>query len=255
METKYRRGIFLTFGVTFALIVAMIVVWKLKFYDDVTQKIGKSKTAYNAAKTTADTLDEEVQAAAISQENLALAQDQIAYFRQRFRSLRFDLTPTPGDGPRNRTWIGYMNEYFSSYGLAVREQIVSAANDSGVVLNTKLTVDPPPQVPENVVAPPSGFLKPVTGGVLSVDIVGDFDATLRFFERINRSPVLMTVGAVKMEGISPVIKTTFTITPYLVATGPSIELPAAPVTTDGAGEQAGAAGAASPATPNNTSSG
>ncbi|PQV64907.1 hypothetical protein B1R32_103174 [Abditibacterium utsteinense] len=226
METKYRRGIFLAFGVTFALIVAMIVVWKLKFYDDVTAQITTAQTAYDAAKTTGATLDRELKAAAISKENLVLANDQISYFRQRFRSLRFDLRPTPGDGPRNRTWLGYMNEYFSDYGLAMRRQLISAANESGVVLNTSLKVDAPPQVPENIIAPPSGFLKPVMGGVLTVDVTGTLPDILRFLERANRSPILMTVGAIKLEGASPLIKASFTLTPYLVATGPSIELPA-----------------------------
>lgn len=226
METKYRRGIFLSFGITFALIVAMIVVWKLKFYDAVTKKITTANAAYNTATEAGKKLKTELDAAAIAQENLVLAQEQLNYFRQRFRSLRFDLTATPGDGPRNRTWLGYMNEYFSNYGLAMRQQLVSAANDSGVVLTTSLKVDAPPQVPELVAAPASGFLKPVAGSALSVEVIGDLPAILRFLERINRSPILMTVGTIKLEGTSPLIKATFPITPYLVATGPSVVLPA-----------------------------
>ncbi len=226
METKYRRGIFLAFGVTFVLIVAMIVVWKLKFYDDATTKIDVAQKAYEAAKTTGATLDSQLKLAAISKENAALAKEEMAYFRQRFRSLQFNLTATPGDGPRNRTWLGYMNEYFSDYGLAMRRQLLAAADETGVVLNTSLKVDAPPQVPENVVAPPSGFLKPVSGGTLTVEVTGGLPEILRFLERVNRSPILMTVGAIKLEGASPLIRATFTITPYLVATGPSIQLPA-----------------------------
>jgi hypothetical protein len=227
METKYRRGIFLAFGITFALIVAMIVVWKLKFYDDVTQQLTTTQASYEAAKTTGATLDTELKAASIAKANLVLAQDELDYFRRRFRSLNFDLTATPGEGPRNRTWLGYMNEYFSDYGLEMRRQLVRAADETGVVLDTSLKVDAPPQVPENVVAPPSGFLKPVTGGSLTVTVAGDLGSILRFLERVNRSPILMTVGAIKLEGASPAIKATFTITPYLVGTGPSIQLPAA----------------------------
>ena len=226
METKYRRGIFLAFGITFALIVAMIVVWKLKFYDEVTQQISDAQTAYGAAKTTAATLDQELKDAAVAKENLSLAKDELQYFRQRFRSLNFDLTPSPGDGRRNRTWQGYMNEYFADYGLEVRRQLLRAADETGVILDTSLKVDAPPQVPENVVAPPSGFLKPVSGGSMTVTVGGDLGSILRFLERVNRSPVLMTVGAIKLEGASPAIRATFTITPYLVGTGPSIVLPA-----------------------------
>lgn len=242
METKYRRLIFIAFGSTFAIIVAMIVVWKLKFYDDVTTRITQAQSAYQTAKTTGATLDTELKAASIAKENLVLAQDQIGYFRQRFRSLRFDLRPTPGDGPRNRTWLGYMNEYFSGYGLAARQQLLNAADETGVVLNTTLKVDAPPQVPENVIAPPSGFLKPVSGGTLTADVTGDLPSILRFLERVNRSPILMTVGAIKLEGTSPVIKASFTITPYLVAIGPSIELPKVAVASP-------AEGSASPSDP------
>lgn len=225
METKLRRGIFLAFGITFVLIVAMIVVWKLKFYDDVTQQIGATQIAYKTATDTAATLDRELKDAAIAKENLVLAQDELDYFRRRFRSLSFDLTPSPGEGARNRTWLGYMNEYFSNYGLEVRRQLVRAADETGVVLASSLKIDAPPQVPENVVAPPSGFLKPVTGGFMSVTLTGDLGSILRFLERVNRSPILMTVGAIKLEGASPAITATFTITPYLVGTGPSIALP------------------------------
>lgn len=235
MEIKYRRGIYLAFGITFALIVAMIVVWKLKFYDEVTQQITTTSAAYETAKTTGATLDVEQKAAAIAKENLGLAQDNIDYFRRRFRSLRFDLQPSTGDAARNLTWRGYMNEYFADYGLELRRQLVRAADETGVVLNTSLKVDAPPQVPENVIAPPSGFLKPVTGGNLTVDVSGDTGSILRFLERVNRSPILMTVGAIKLEGASPDIKASFTITPYLVGTGPSIVLPAsAPVAAAGA---------------------
>lgn len=255
METKYRRGIFLAFGITFVLIVAMIVVWKLKFYDDVTQKVSVANSAYKTAAERSTSFNKELVAAAVAKENLVLAQDELDYFRQRFRSLRFDLTPTPGDGPRNRTWLGYMNEYFSSYGLAMRQQLVSAANESGVVLTTSLKVDAPPQVPELVAAPPSGFLKPVSGGSLAVEVIGDVPSILRFLDRVNRSPILMTVGAVKLEGTSPLIKATFPITPYLVATGPSAVLPAGTVatSTDGAAISAGAI-STSGASPSGTSS-
>lgn len=256
METKYRRGIFLAFGITFALIVAMIVVWKLKFYDDVTQQIATTQKSYDDAKATGATLDVELKAAAIAKENLVLAQDELSYFRRRFRSLNFDLTPTPAEGPRNRTWLGYMNEYFSDYGLEMRRQLVRAADETGVVLDTSLKVDAPPQVPENVIAPPSGFLKPVSGGNMTVTVAGDLDSILRFLERVNRSPILLTVGAIKLEGASPAIKATFTVTPYLVATGPAVVLPAgapaaAPVAADGTepGAGAGVAAPVAPATP------
>ncbi|HEX9996615.1 MAG TPA: hypothetical protein VGB45_05700 [Abditibacterium sp.] len=232
METKLKRGIYLTFGITFALIVAMIVVWKLKFYDEVTAQITKVNGEYTTQAATAATLDDNLKAEAIAKEQLVLSKEQLEYFRQRFRALRFDLV---NEGARNRTWIGYMNEYFADYGLEMRRQLVKAADETGVVLNTALKIDAPPQMPENVTPPPSGFLKPVTGGNITTDVTGSLPDILRFLERVNRSPILMTVGAIKLEGASPSIKATFTITPYLVASGPSIQLqaPASATPIDG----------------------
>ena len=224
METKLKRLIYVAFGITFVLIVAMIVVWKLKFYDDVTNKLDKivgKEGTYPAQVAIADKLDANLKAEAIAKEQLILSKEQLEYFRQRFRALPFNLV---NDGSRNRTWIGYMNEYFADYGLEMRRQLVSAADETGVVLNTALKVDAPPQMPENVTAPPSGFLKPVTGGIITVDVTGALPDILRFLERVNRSPILMTVGAIKLEGASPTIKATFTITPYLIASGPSVQL-------------------------------
>lgn len=225
MEDKLKRWIYATFGITFVLLVAIIVVWKLKFYDDVNAQLETTNKSYGDAQTKGATLDKELLAAAIARQKLDLAQDELGYFRTRFRSLNFDLTD---DGRRNATWVGYMNEYFADYGLALRRELVQSADATNVTLDTKLQVDTPPQIPEQVTAPNSGFLKPAVGGALTVTVIGDLPSILRFFERVNRSAILMTVGSVKLEGTSPFIKATFTVTPYLVASGPSIQLQAAP---------------------------
>lgn len=220
METKLRRGIYLTFGITFALIVAIIVVWKLKFYDDVTAKLEQNARDYTTASTTAKDLSNNLLAAAVAKDKAVLAKQQLNYFRNRFRSLNFDVTD---EGRRNRTWRGLMSEYFADFGLSVRRELIQAAQDSNVVLNSSLKVDYPAQMPENVAPPASGFLKPVTGGNMTVDVVGPLPNIIGFFERINQSSILMTVGAIKLEGPSPITKATFTITPYLLAKGPSVD--------------------------------
>lgn len=245
METKYKRAIFIALGVTFVLMVATIVVWKLKFYDDLNAQISTTSGEYTKAKEAGNGLPKQLQAQALAKEKLTLAQEQIGYLHKRFRSLSFDLT---SDGSVNRTWIGYMNEYFADYGLNLRRQLVQAADETGVVLNTSLKVDAPPQMPENVAAPPNGLLKPVTGSTLTVTVTGDLPSILRFLERINRSPILMTLGAIKLEvlpllptdepGRPDRIQASFTLTPYLVATGPSVVLKAP--TTDAAAPGANA---------------
>ena len=164
------------------------------------------------------------------------------YFRKRYRNLEFNLT---SEGATQATWIRLLNEHFADYGLELRRQLVQAADESGVVINTAAKIENPPQVPENVIPPPSGFAKPVTGGALSVTVTGSASAILRFFDRINKAEILMGVGNVKLEGTSPLISASFSLTPYLVASGDSANLPGA---ASAAAPVAGA-GLESPAAP------
>jgi hypothetical protein len=97
METTYRRGIFITFILTFVLLVAMIVIWKLKFYDDVNAQIATTQTALMQLST-GQKLEASLLAAAIAKEQQTLANEQLEYFRQRFRSLNFDFKT---EGNRN----------------------------------------------------------------------------------------------------------------------------------------------------------
>jgi hypothetical protein len=223
METKLRRGIISTFAVTFAIIVAMIVVWKLKFYDDVTSRRDAAQKDLEAQTTIAKDLSKNLLAEAVAKDRVDLANRQLSYFQARFRSLDFDLTD---EFTRNRTWVGYMQEYYADYGLQMRRQLVQAAEDTNVVLVTTLKVDAPPQLPEAVTPQNSGFMKPISGGSITVDVTGAFADIVQFLRRINRSAILMSIGNIKMEGASPLTKATFTITPYLVAKGKSIVLQA-----------------------------
>jgi hypothetical protein len=240
-ETKLKRWILGIYIGMVVLLIAMVLVWKLRFYDKVNTEIATTTTALETAKDKALGreqpkvlgLDEQLFEEAKANEKLALARSQVEYFRARFRHLNFDTT---SPGALDATWIRYMNEYFSDFGLEARRQLIAAADETGVVINTQIVVSAPPQNPEDLVSPPSGYLKPVTAGSIGVTVEGKLPDILRFFERVNKSAILMSVGNVKLEGVSPNIKATTTITPYLVAAGPSAQLaaPAAPPTTEGA---------------------
>ena len=84
----------------------------------------------------------------------------------------------------------------------------------------------PPQNPEDVVAPASGILKPPTEA-LSVTVTGTLDSLLQFFQIINRSEILMTIGTVATttpadaKTFPAPVTATFTITPYLLVSGGS----------------------------------
>ena len=206
----------------FVLIVAMVLVWKFKFYDPLVSELGTTAGEYDTEKAKAGKLAGALKGALLAQQRLELANGELDYFRTRYRSLPMDLTESPiiGQGPRNATWRRYLNEYASGFGLEARRQLLRAAYESGVQLDTNIKVAAPPQNPEEVVAPPSGFLKPETE-TLGASVTGTFGSILNFFQIINKSEILMVVGNVKMEGESPAIKATFSITPYLLVSGPS----------------------------------
>lgn len=255
-ETHLKRWIWGIGIAAFTLIVALVLVWKFKFYDQVTAELAATNTEFEGFKTEAGNLEANLRAAALEEQKLALAQAQLEYFRVRFRSVPFDLRPE-ASGARDATWIRLLNEYYLNFGVAAREQLIRAADETGVIINTTIKVQPPPQMPENVVSPPSGFLKPTTGagtpeggaapaqpgqagaapapdGALAVSATGTYPDLLRFFDRISRSPIILVVGNLKLEGTSPATKATFTLTPYMLSSGPSAQVKAPP----------GAAGAA-----------
>ena len=225
------------------LLVAMVLVWKLRSYDKVNADIAAAQGELETARTSAEGLGAALLAQAKAEHQLELAQSQVGYFRARFRNLPFDLN---SDGARNATWIRYMNEYYSEFGLAARSQLIAAADETGVLVNTTVKVEAPPQNPEDVVSPPSGYLKPIAGGTITLEVTGPLPNILRFFERINQAQILMLIGNVKLEGTAPTIKATTTVTPYLVTSGPSAQLAAPAAAPAGAPAEGGAPGEGTP---------
>ena len=244
-EKKLRIAWIGTLVGAFVLIVAMVLVWKFRFYDPLLSELDTTNTEFTKQDTQAKKLNGALKGALLAQQKLDLASGELDYFRTRYRSLPMDLTESPvvAQGPRNATWRRYLNEYASDFGLATRSQLVRAADESGVQISTNIKVQPPPQNPEDVVAPPSGLLKPETEA-LAVTVTGTFGSILQFFQIINKSEILMVIGNVKMEGTSPAIKATFTVTPYLLVSGKSAQVAAIPGIESA---QPGAATAAAPA--------
>ena len=248
-EKKLRLAWIGTLVGAFVLIVAMVLVWKFRFYDKVISDLNTSKTNYATQKANADKLGPTLKAALLSQQRLDLAQGELQYFRTRYRSLPFDLTQTAvsGQGPRNATFVRYLNEYSLGFGVAAVQQLKRAADESGVQITSSIKVDAPPQNPEDIANPPSGFLKPATAP-LDVSIKGTFGDILSFFQIINRSEILMVIGNAKMTGVSPAIEATFTITPYLLVSGPSAQVAAIPGIENAQPGEAPAAAAATATT-------
>ena len=211
------------------------------------EELTKTQAHYEARKALADGLKKALAAQRKSEDELGYAKDQMQFLtgtaqrRGRFRSLYFGEINGESDAnkaARLVTWHRWLNEYYSGFGLALSEELIRIANQAGVVLKTtsKIQVDAPPRNPEDVAPPSHGFMMPLSnsnGGALSVTITGDLSHILQFFDEINQSTILMVVGNIKLSGYSPLITSTFTLTPYLLATGPgaiSTEPAPAPVT-------------------------
>ncbi len=232
-DKKLRIAFIGTLVGAFVLIVAMVLVWKFRFYDPVLSELNTTNEKYDKQKTEADKLDVSLKSALLAQQRLDLAAGELDYFRRRFRSLPMDLTESPivGQGPRNATFVRLLEEYSSGFGLAAVSQLKRAADESGVVINSKIAVQVPPQNPEQVVAPASGILKPPTEA-LSVTVTGTLDSVLQFFQIINKSEILMVIGNVATTSDNKTfpspVTATFTITPYLLVSGPSATQAAIP---------------------------
>jgi hypothetical protein len=217
-----------------------------------------------------------------SEDRRAYLDSQLIYFRQRYRSLPFgdigaDAASVTEIQRTNRiaSWRNWLNEYYSNYYDALRGSLVGIARETDVIINVPpLKIDAPPRAPEDVVVPGNGFFRPASNsnnGVLSATASGSLENIMRFFTRVNYSPILMVIGNVKIDvagnnnsqggqsgspsgapGASgqpnallatsttdprqPTLTATFTITPYLLASG------------EGAKLQTGVANLAQPAT-------
>ncbi len=238
-EALLRRNITIIAIASVVLAGLITLIMKLRFFDTVNTSLTSANASYAQFTTDGAKLEQSLKEQRIAENNLIFAQEQTGVFRQRFRSLTFNLEGPNPVTAREATWRRYLNEYYSDYGVELRRVLIQAADESGVILTTSVKVQAPPANPEDVVSPPGGFLKPLadaSGNLVNVHVEGSFANILRFFERINQSEVLTTVGSVGTTGVkletSPLGEVaSFNMTPYLVVTGPSALLPAAGAST------------------------
>ena len=251
---KIQRNIYIVFGVSALLLIGMVAAWFLLLVRPQNDEIAKVRKNYDDRAVVAKTLGAELIHKAKAAEQKQYLDGQLAFLQTRYRSLFFDKLEGDGilaDVNRDRTWRRWMNEYYSEFGVSARQELIAAADETGVIIKTSIKVDAPPKVPEDVVPPASGFLKPTaaSGGALGVTITGTFPDILRFLNRINLSPILMSVGNIKLDGYSPTINATFTITPYLMSRGTEITTSVAQPAADAPAGGAPPGGAPGPAGP------
>lgn len=248
MEAIIRRNQLILAGGTFLLLLIITVAWFLLFVRPQKELLTQTQATFDTRDQLAKGLKPALAAQRKSEDELGYAKGEIEFLtgtalrKGRFRSLYFG--EINGDSDANKaarlvTWHRWLNEYYKGFGFALSDELVRIANRSGVVLKTdsKIQVDAPPRNPEDVKPPDHGFMLPLSnsdGGALKVSVTGDLAHILDFFDGINKSSILMVVGNIKLEGYSPQIKASFTLTPYLLASGPGA-VSAAPAATPAGG--------------------
>ncbi len=229
-EKVIKRNIIISIVVTLLVVIGMVAAWGTLLVKPQNTQIAETQRQYEERKGVADRLPKALADQKKAEDQRNYVKGQLAFFRARYRSLYFgdisNTNPSIQKAAREVTWRRWMNEYYTGYGLALRSELIRVANATGVTINTEVKVVAPPKLPEEVAAPANGLFKP-TGGPVNVSITGSLSNILQFFNRINQSPILMMVDRnIKLEGFSPEIKATFSVTPYLLAAGPGANLSA-----------------------------
>ncbi len=263
MESRIRRNIYILIGVAVFLLIAMIAAWYFVLIKKQKEEYAALQGQISARRDAASKLEANLIAQKKAEDRLRYLKNQIGFFRNvRYRNMSFpDIGPPTGGTPvqkaaRIATWQRWLREYFSEYGLALKNTLQSYANDAGVVINTSSKINAPPKAPEEVAVPPNGIFKPAGDAALGVTITGPLENVIRFFDRINTSNILMLIGTIKLDsaaagggagggapgggpggapggggatsvglrpGVSPRITASFSLTPYLLASGPGVD--------------------------------
>ena len=280
-EVKIRRSIYILIGLTILILIGMSMGWLFVLARPQQDEIAIVEKKYNERKVVALTLTQNLKAQRIAEDKQRYVEGQLAFFRGsretnwlgRYRTFEFKELADPASETaeqralRINVWKRQLNEYFSSYGENLQGSLLRRANAIGplVALGERqkliisfpgVKVDAPPKAPEDVVVPANALLKPTAGtggGSLGVSVKGTFRQIKEFLNQINREPILYSVGNIKLEGVSPEITATFSITPYLLATGDGAQklsiTPAAPAGDAGTGAPGMGDGTATTTTP------
>jgi hypothetical protein len=262
-EKKYKIWLGVILGVGTFLLIGMGVAWAMLLMKPQNEELASKETELSQLKSTAQGLAAAKQALADAQVMETQLNEQLAFFRTRYRAFDYGNWDPNSADKRNKAlqekiWRAQMKEFSYVYGPRLIGELIGAASASGVQLTgwdkLKIAVQDPPKGPEDLTIPPNGLFKPTGEEPLPLTIVGNLDQILTFFKKIHQGQILMKVGSsLKLTGSSPRITATFTVQPYLVAKGKNVNLsgaaPAAPAaggsTPPSEGAPAGGSGSSS----------
>jgi hypothetical protein len=254
-ESRITRNTYILLGVTVLLLIGAISAWYFGLIRPQKALLATATTNYNTQLGIANQLPTALTEQKKAEDRLVYLQGQMGFLKQRYRNLYFgDLgvdyaSETPlQKANREIAWRNWMNTYYYGYGPALKRELERAADAAGVVISTSISVVPPPKAPEEVAPPANGLLKPVgsggaggapggppiggppgaagagaAGGAMSVTVSGSLDNILRYFDSLNTYATLVNVGNITLNNdpSSPTrVSASFSITPYLLASGP-----------------------------------
>lgn len=252
-ESRITRDTFILLGVTVFLLISVVLGWYFAWLRPHKALLASTTANYNARLAVANQLPQALTDQKKAEDRLVYLQGQMGFFKQRYRNLYFgDLgvdyaTEKPYQKANRETvWRNWMNTYYYGYGPSLKRELERAATAVGVVISTSISVVPPPKAPEEVAPPANGLLKPVgagaagggsartggpsgaaaagpTGGAMSVTVTGPLPNILRYFDSLNTYATLVNVGTITLNndpGPPTRVRASFSITPYLLASGP-----------------------------------
>ena len=242
-DRKIRRNIYILIGLTVLALIGMVLGWYFVLVRPQRDALAAVQKTKIARAIEADKMQGELDKQKQAEDRKKYVEGQLIFFQNRYRNFRFaklgdaaSEVTTADKYPRLTLWRGLLDENFKEYGealTAVLKHAESAVPPTPAPESKRLTftfpgikVSPPPKAPEDIVIPTSGFVRPLSdsGGTMNVSVNGSFSQIQEFLRRINLEPILFVVGAIKLDGTSPNITATFTLTPYLIAQGEGVTL-------------------------------
>lgn len=259
-ESRIKRNTLILGVVALLLLISAILGWYFGLIRPQKALLARTTAEYNTQLGIANQLRQARTDQKKAEDRLVYLRGQMGYFKQRYRNLYFgdlgnEYSSETRDQKANReiAWRKWMNTYYYGYGPALKSELEKAASAAGVIINTSISVVPPPRAPEDVAPPANGLLKPVgsggggaaggapgagaAGGAMSVTVTGSLPNILRYFDSLNTYATLVNVGTITLNndpGPPMRVRASFSITPYLLASGPGSQLvygrPAGPST-------------------------
>lgn len=235
MMKKMKRIYVVIIGSVLCIAAAALAFFLL--YKPLTEELAKLEKDYTDKKVIADKIPDMEAQKKNSEAQLRDANIELASFSTRFRKLHFEKAAGDWDA-----LFDLWREYREQLGPA----FIKFVGATGCRLTSPVSMPTPPVSP--ISPPASGFLTIPESGAMSVSVVGTLGHIKDLLRKLPGFPYLNSVGPVSIQGTSPRLTATFSITFYLVvdaaekAKAAAVPLSTGETGTTGAGPTGGGSG-------------